>query len=417
MARAQAAKATDTGGPVGGRRHPPGPGPSTLAVHAGERTDPLSGAVNVPIQQSTTFRYPELEDADGRRREAPYIYSRYENPSLEAVERKVAALERARHALLFSAGMAAVQAACVTLAKPGDTVAVQRGVYGGTTSYLANDLAPFGVHVAEVDAHAEPRLPKGTTLVWLESITNPVLRVADPRPWAEAAHEAGARLAVDATFASPLLQQPLALGADVAMHSATKYLGGHADVTAGVLSVGLDGAPAAAARKADALREALWTRRRNLGPVLDPHAAWLVGRGMKTLALRMERHCANAWALAQECEGLRGVKAVHYPGLPSHPDHAVARKVLSGGFGGMLTLDLGSKAAAVAFRRRVQVITPAASLGGVESLASLPLETSHAYASAAKRRADGVADGLVRISVGIEDAADLVADVRQAVRG
>lgn len=393
-----------SGVPATGRRRAAGPGPSTLAVHAGEASDPRSGAVNVPIQQSTTFRFPEMEDGS----KAPYIYSRYENPSLESVEAKVAALEGAApgRSLLFASGMGAIQAACTAFTKPGDVLAVQRGVYGGTTSYLTHELAPFGVKVVEVDAHGPAKLPKGTTLVWLESITNPVLRVADPRPWAKAAKDAGARLVVDATFASPLLQKPLAFGANVAMHSATKYLGGHADVTAGVLTCG-----------DAATRESLWTRRRNLGPVLDPHAAYLVGRGMKTLAIRMERHCANAWALAQECEGLAGVKAVHYPGLPSHPDHATARKVLSGGFGGMLTLDLGTKARAQAFRRKVKVVLPAASLGGVESLVSLPLETSHAYASAAKRRSDGVGDGLVRISVGIEDAADLAADLRQAIRG
>jgi cystathionine beta-lyase/cystathionine gamma-synthase len=397
-----AKRAANGGAPVGGRRAPTGPGPSTQAVHAGEAPDPRSGAVNVPITQSTTFLYPEL--ADGSK--APYIYSRYENPSLEAVERKVAAFEGANHALLFASGLGAIHAAAAALVKPGQTLAVQRGVYGGTSSLFAAELAPMGIKVAEIDAHGPTRLPKGTALVWMESITNPVLRVADPRPWAEAAHDAGARLVVDATFATPLLQKPLALGADVSMHSATKYLGGHADVTAGVLSTSDDG-----------LRESLWTRRRNLGAILDPHAAYLVGRGMKTMALRVERHCSNAWALAQECEGMPGVAAVHYPGLPSHPDHATARKVLAGGFGGMLTLDLGTKANAVAFRRRVRLLTPAASLGGVESLVSLPLETSHAYASAEKRRSDGVGDGLVRVSVGIEDAADLVADVRQAVRG
>jgi cystathionine beta-lyase/cystathionine gamma-synthase len=409
MPKRPAKAPASTGSPVGGTRPAAGPGPSTLAVHAGEATDPRSGAVNVPIQQSTTFRFPEMEDGS----KAPYIYSRYENPSLESVEQKVAALEGANarpgrggvQSLLFASGMGAIQAVCAAFTRPGDVMAVQRGVYGGTMSYLTTELAPYGVKVVEVDAHGPARLPKGTSLVWLESITNPVLRVADPRPWAEAAHEAGAKLVVDATFASPLLQRPLSLGADVSMHSATKYLGGHADVTAGVLSC----------RDAK-VRESLWTRRRNLGAVLDPHAAYLVGRGMRTLALRMERQCSNAWALAQECEGLPGVKAVYYPGLPSHPDHAVARKVLSGGFGGMLTLDLGSKARAQAFRRKVRLVLPAASLGGVESLVSLPLETSHAYASAEKRRADGVADGLVRISIGIEDAADLAADLRQAIR-
>ncbi|MEK6975084.1 MAG: PLP-dependent aspartate aminotransferase family protein [Candidatus Thermoplasmatota archaeon] len=375
-------------------------GPSTTAVHAGEEPDARTGAVNVPVHQSTTFWFPQLPDGG----KAPYIYSRYENPSLESVERKFAALEGADASLVFSSGMAAIQAACTTFLKPKDTLLVQRGVYGGTTAYLTDELAPTGVKVVQGPAVDPPKVPKGTKLVWMESITNPLLRVADVPAWADAAHDAGALLAVDATFATPLLQRPLALGADVAMHSATKYLNGHADVTAGALSCRKD------------LRTGLWTRRRNVGAILDPHAAYLVGRGMKTLALRMHRHCANALALAQACEDATGIKAVHYPGLASHPDHATARRLLTGGFGGMLTLDLGSKANAVRFRRKVKVITPAASLGGVESLCSLPLETSHAYAPEAQRRADGITDGLVRVSVGIEDIDDLVSDVDQAVR-
>jgi len=285
-------------------------GPSTTAVHAGEEPDPRSGAVNVPVQQSTTFWFPQLPDGG----KAPYIYSRYENPSLESVERKLAALEGADHALVFASGMAAIQAACTSQLKPKDTLVVQRGVYGGTTAYLNDDLAPTGVKLVQGPAVDAPRVPKGTKLVWMESITNPLLRVADVPAWADAAHDAGALLAVDATFATPLMQRPLALGADIAMHSATKYLNGHADVTAGALSFG------------KALRDGLWKRRRNLGAVLDPHAASLVGRGMKTLALRVERHCANAWALAQSCEDLKGIDAVHYPGLPSHPDHKTARR-------------------------------------------------------------------------------------------
>lgn len=375
-------------------------GPSTTAVHAGEPTADPTGAVNTPIYQSTTFRYPEL--ADGTR--APYIYSRYENPSLDAIEAKLAALEGAAAALVFSSGMAAIQATCTSLLKPKETLLVQRGVYGGTSAYLHNELAPSGVKVAIGPTVDAPRIPRATKLVWMESVTNPLLRVADVAAWADAAHDAGALLAVDATFATPLLQRPLSLGADVAMHSATKYLGGHADVTAGALSMSAS------------LRDAIWTRRRNLGCTLDPHAAYLVGRGMKTLALRVERHCSNALGLARACEDLKGIKAVHYPGLASHPDHAAAKRLLKGGFGGMLTLDLGNKAKAVAFRRRVRLIAPAASLGGVESLVSLPLETSHRYSPAAQRRADGIADGLVRISVGIEDLEDLVADVVQALQ-
>jgi cystathionine beta-lyase/cystathionine gamma-synthase len=376
-------------------------------VHAGEAPDPASGAVNVPIHQSTTFWYPELPAPAGKvGAPSPYIYSRYTNPSLESVEQKVAALEgAAAGTLLFASGMAATSTLCAALLRPGDTLATQRGVYGGTAAYFENDLKPWGATVAEMDAVAAPAaLPAGTKLVWMESITNPLLRVADVHAWAKAAHAAGALLCVDATFASPVLQRPLDLGADVVMHSATKYLGGHTDVTAGCLSF-----------KDKALRDNVALRRRNLGPVPDPHAAYLLGRGMKTLVVRMERHAQNALALAQACAKMPGVAAVHYPGLPSHPDHATAKALLSGGFGGMLTLDLGSQERAVAFRRKVRLILPASSLGGVESLVSLPLETSHAYAAPAKRRADGVTDGLVRISVGIEDIADLVADVRQAV--
>jgi cystathionine beta-lyase/cystathionine gamma-synthase len=364
-------------------------GPSTRAVHAGEAPDPASGAVNVPIQQSTTFWFPELPaggDGQPAGRPSPYIYSRYTNPSVEAVEAKIAALEGApAGSLAFASGMSAIASLCSAMLRPGDTLAVQRGVYGGTAAYFENDLKPWGAKVVEMDAVAPPKaLPAGTKLLWMESITNPLLRVADVRAWAKAAHAAGALLCVDATFASPVLQRPFELGADVVMHSATKYLGGHTDVTAGVLSF-----------RETALRETVYLRRRNLGPTLDPHASFLLGRGMKTLVVRMERHA-------------------HYPGLPSHPDHATAKAVLNGGFGGVVTLDLGSRERAVAFRRKVRLITPAASLGGVESLASLPLETSHAYAPVEKRRTDGVVDGLVRISVGIEDIADLVADVRQA---
>lgn len=375
------------------------PGAATTAVHAGEAPDPRTGAVNVPIHLSSTFWFPELPGGG----KAPYIYSRYANPSLEAVEAKLAALEGAAGSLLFSAGMGAIMTACTALLRAGDGIAVQAGTYGGTNAFLGDELARFGVKVHPMGPVEAPKVPKGVRLVWMESITNPLLRVADVQAWAEAAHDAGALLAVDATFASPVLQRPLSLGADLAMHSATKYLGGHADLVAGALSW-----------KDPALREPLWRVRRNWGPTLDPHAAYLLGRGMKTLPLRMERHCANAMALAEAAQSMKGVKAVHHPGLASHPDHAVAKRLLAG-FGGMVTLDLGSLARAQAFRRKVRLIAPAASLGGVESLASLPVETSHAYATPARRKAEGVTDGLVRVSVGIEDIDDLVRDVRRGV--
>lgn len=377
------------------------PGPSTTAVHAGEDPDPRTGAVTTPMTTSSTFWYPELPGGGP----SPYIYGRYTNPSVEAVERKLAALEGADGALLFASGMGSVQAALAATLRAGDAIAVQSGVYGGTTAFLRDEMARFGIQTHVLPPVGRPTVPRGTRLVWMESITNPVLRVADVRAWADAAHEAGALLAVDATFASPLLQKPLALGADLVMHSATKYLGGHTDLIAGSL------AWASGSPLADTLRRV----RRNLGAHLDPHAAYLLARGMKTLPLRMERHCDNAAGLAQACVGLPGVEAVHYPGLPTHPDHATARAVLEGGFGGMVTLDLGTVGRAQSFRRRVRLLTPAASLGGVESLVSLPLETSHSYHPPEVRAREGVRDGMVRISVGIEDLEDLVADVRQAL--
>ena len=373
------------------------PGPSTTAVHAGEG-DPRSGAVNTPVHQSTTFRFPER--ADGTT--SDLIYTRYDNPSVQAIEAKLAALEGAGAVLAFGSGMAAAQSLCTAVLRPGDTLAVQRGVYGGTVAYLMEELAPWGVGVHTFDAGAEPDLPAGVRLVWVESVTNPLLRVADLPAWADAAHEAGAALAVDATFATPALQRPLELGADFVLHSASKYLGGHSDVIAGFLASPAD------------RRQELWQRRRNLGGVLDPHAAYLLGRGMKTLALRMERHGRNALRLARLAAGHAAVVAAHHPGLPSHPDHDVAGRLLAGPVG-VLTLDLGSLDAARAFRRATRLFVPAASLGGVESLVSLPLETSHAYAPAEARRRDGITDGLVRLSVGIEDAEDLEADLMQAL--
>ena len=370
----------------------------TTAVHGGERPDAQDGAVNTRIVQSTTYHYPEMPDGSPSR----HIYSRYDNPTVEAVEAKLAALEGCDGALGFASGMAAIQAVCMAFLRPGDALAIQRGVYGGTMAYVRDELEPMGVHVHVFDAEGPRAFPSNVRLVWMESITNPLLRVPDIEAWAHAAHDVGARLCVDATFATPVVQRPMRWGADLVMHSGTKYLGGHSDVTCGFVCH----------RAGD--RERLWTRRRNLGATLDPLAAYLAGRGMKTLGLRMARHQENAAALAKACTKLAKVQAVHYPGLPEHPDHERARRLLTG-FGGMVTIDLGSLEAAQAFRRKVRLITPAASLGGVESLLSLPVETSHAYASPESRAADGITDGLVRISVGVEDAADLVADVKAAL--
>ncbi|MGB1585761.1 MAG: trans-sulfuration enzyme family protein [Thermoplasmatota archaeon] len=359
---------------------------ATDAVHGGERPDPIHGAANQEIVHSTTYRYPERRDGS----HAPYIYTRYDNPTVEALEAKLAQLEHADGALAFASGMAAIQAVCQAFCKPGDTLAVMRGVYGGTMAYLREELEPMGVHVHVFDADGPRSVPDGTTVVWMESITNPLLRVPDVKAWAEVAREVGARLCVDATFATPVLQRPLDLGAHIVVHSGTKYLGGHTDVMSGFI----------VHRQQD--RDALWTTRRNLGAVLDPLAAYLVARGMKTLPLRMAAHGANANMIAKALEGHPKIKAVHHATLPAGPC-------------GMVTLDLGSEESAIAFRRATRLLTPAASLGGVESLVSLPIETSHAYATDAQRAAEGITSGLVRISVGIEDGADLLADIEQAL--
>ncbi len=365
----------------------------TDAVHGGESPDPQDGAVNTRIVESTTFRYPELEGG-----EAPFIYTRYDNPTTQALEAKMATLEGAAVAWSFASGMAAIHAVMSDHLGPGDTLAIQQGVYGGTMALVREELEPMGVRVHVFDAEGPKAVPDGTTLVWLESVTNPLLRVPDLEAWSLAAKDVGAKLCVDATFATPVLQRPLRMGADLVVHSGTKYLGGHSDVTAGFVCTRDDG-------------RSLWTRRRNLGATLDPLAGYLVQRGMKTLPIRMARHSANAVALAA---ALQDHVTVHHPSLESHPDHARAGRSLSMP-PGMVTLDLGSLEAAQAFRRRLRIITPAASLGGVESLASLPVETSHAYASAEVRQAEGITEGLVRISVGVEDAQDLIADCLQAL--
>ncbi len=367
---------------------------STDCVHAGEALDPTHGAVNVPIIRSTTYQFPE--DANGG--PASHIYSRYDNPTVQAVEAKLAALEDARHCLLFASGMAAIDTVCRAWLVPGDTIAVQPSLYGGTMAYLADELAASGVVVHRLPDHGVPAptsLPPRTKVVWMESITNPLLRVADVPAWAEATHAVGARLVVDATFATPLLQRPLALGADAVIHSASKYLGGHSDVTAGALLW-----------NDDAASKALWTRRRNLGATLDPDAAYLLGRGMKTLALRVQRQQANAAELARRLAADARTIQVHYPGQDDHPDADQCKHLLTGG-GGVVTIDLGDASAARRFRRASGLFAPAASLGGVESLVSLPIETSHAYAPAEERARDGIGPGLVRLAIGIEDVEDL----------
>jgi len=336
-----------------------------------------------------------------------YLYTRYANPTLGEVEETLAALEGAEAAVLLASGMAAMSTALVSLVSSGDEVLASRSLYGGTLRLLRELLPRFGVtsrflgpeEIAAVDAHASER----SRVLVVESPTNPTLEIIDLRSAAAAAHRRGLVVVADNTFASPALQRPLALGADLVMHSLTKSLGGHSDVIGGAL--------AGSRSRIDAARDTM----KVLGGCLDPHAAFLVGRGLKTLHLRVERQSENALALARRLEGHPGVRRVIYPGLPSHPGHEIARAQMRR-FGGLVTFVLeGGLAAAERFYDRLAIVSRAASLGGVESVVSLPVLTSHHGIGEAELAAAGIDPGMVRISLGVEDAEDLVADVLQAL--
>lgn len=386
-------------------------GRQTDLIHAGE--SPALGAsepLATPIYETTTFAFPSAQavaDYQAGRREA-YLYSRYENPTVAAVEEKLARLDGAETALLFASGMAATATALLALLGAGDEVVCCSSIYGGTRRLLTDLLPRLGIAVrfAPLEAFAEPGglIGPATRLVWFESPVNPTLRCVDVAAIACACRTAGVVSAVDNTFASPLNQPVLALGVDLSMQSATKYLGGHSDVTAGVVS----GRRELLARLAAA--------RRLLGGVLDPQPAFVLGRSLKTLPLRIARHNENAAALAADLERHPAVARVYYPGLPSHPDHELARRQMRG-YGGMVCLDLagGFEAAVQAFDR-LRLFKRAASLGGVESVCSLPVLTSHHGLSDEALAAAGVTRGMLRLSVGLEDVEDLIADVRQALQ-
>jgi cystathionine beta-lyase/cystathionine gamma-synthase len=377
-----------------------GMGPSTRAVHAGEPPAAPGLPVSAPIVVSTTFH----GEADGS---GEVRYARYGNaPNQLAVQEKLAALEGAEAAVVLGSGMGAMVCALLAHLAAGDHVVATGAIYGGTRVLLDRELSRLGIATTYVDFHQpgwEAAFRAETRLVLGECPSNPLLRVADLRPVADAAHARGAAFLVDATFASPVNLRPLEHGVDLVMHSATKYLGGHSDVTAGVI--------AGAAERVEAVHQ----RAKVWGPMLDGHAAWLLERGLKTLPLRMARHNENGMAVAAWAEGHPNVARVHYPGLPSHPDHETARRLLHG-FGGMLGVEVrGGGEAATRFVRALRLVKVAPSLGGVESLASEPRHTSHVAMTAAERAANGIRDGFVRLSLGIEDAEDLIADLGRAL--
>lgn len=385
-------------------------GLSTAAVHSGEHHDKETGSVNTPIYQSSTFYFPTQDKRtwEGEVPDGSYIYSRYGNPTTDAVERKIADLESGKRCLLFASGMAASSTALLTYVKTGDRVVSQEDVYGGTYNLMRYHLMPLGIDIrfaptADTEALIAAIAP-GTKLVWLETPTNPLLKLVDYPAVTKAAHEQGALVVLDNTFASPVNQRPLEVGVDLVMESGTKYLGGHSDLLAGaIVADGLDLGP-------------VWKKRIVLGGAMDPFTAFLLERGMKTLVLRMRAHNENGMAIAEYLEDHPLVERVHYPGLRGHPQHGLARKLLSG-FGGMLSFEVkGGRQAAERAMSAMKLVKMATSLGGVESLVSMPLNSSHAALPAEERARLGIRDSLVRLSVGIEDVEDLKEDLDQALR-
>jgi cystathionine gamma-synthase len=377
-----------------------GYGFETLAIHAGQDPDPATGAVVVPIYQTSTFAQSEVGRHQG------YEYSRSGNPTRTALESCLAALEGGRTGLAFASGLAAEDCALRTLTGPGGHVVIPDDAYGGTYRLFARVLERWGVEhtpvpLGDLEAVRAAVRPGQTSVIWCETPTNPLLGIADIAELATIAHAAGARLVVDNTFASPYLQQPLSLGADVVVHSTTKYVGGHSDVVGGALVTG-----------DVALGEELAYHQNAMGGVPGAFDAWLVLRGAKTLGVRMDRHCANAQRVVELLQSSNKVASVLYPGLAGHPGHQVAAKQMRD-FGGMVSFRLtGGEAAALEICRRTRIFTLAESLGGVESLIEHPARMTHA--SVAGSSLEVPAD-LVRLSVGIETAEDLIEDLGQAL--
>lgn len=374
-----------------------GAGFATRAIHAGQDPEPRTGAVTVPVYQTSTFAQSAVGEHAG------WDYARSGNPTRDALETALASLEGGRHGVAFSSGLAAGDAVLRTL-EPGDHVLLANDVYGGTYRQFSRVHQPWGLAFDPVDltdpAVVADAWRPDTRLVWIETPTNPLMSVFDIAVLADLAHARGALVVVDNTFATPYLQLPLALGADVVVHSTTKYLGGHSDVVGGGVVTSND-------RLADQVR----FLQNAVGAVPGPWDAWLVLRGLKTLAARMRVHCENARAVVAALAELDAVRQILWPGLPDHPGHDVAVRQMRD-FGGMVSFRLGSEATALAACRRFEVFTLAESLGGVESLVEHPGRMTHQSVAGSPLE---VPDDLVRLSVGMEDADDLVADLRKAI--
>jgi cystathionine beta-lyase/cystathionine gamma-synthase len=372
----------------------------TICIHAGQEPDPSTGAIITPIYQTSTYVQEEVGRHKG------FEYARTQNPTRLALERNIAAIEGGKAAYAFASGMAAIDA-ITTLLEAGDHVVVTDNTYGGTFRLFDRVLRKYQLSFTYVDTSrldlVEQAIRPETRMLFVETPTNPVMRLTDLRAAAALAHRHGVKFVVDNTFASPCVQRPIEFGADLVVHSTTKYLNGHSDSVGGVVIA-----------VADEDIEWLQFVQNAAGAILSPFDSWLVLRGTKTLAVRMAQHNANGQALAEYLEAHPKVHRVLYPGLPGHPQHALAQQQMRG-FGGMLTFDVGTLEAALLVCKRVRLMALAESLGGVETLISHPASMTHASVPPERRAQIGLGDGLVRISAGIEDPDDLIADLRQAL--
>lgn len=382
---------------------------STRVIHGAERRDSLTGAVTTPIYQTATFGFSKARDVVRavKGESSSFVYSRWDNPTVRTLERKLSELEAAEDAAFFSSGMAAISTAVIALLQKGDHVLAIRDLYGETYRLIHDLLPRFGVESTLVDTTdlraMRDKIRKDTKVVYVETPTNPTLKLVDIRAAGRITHAKGAKLLVDNTFASPINQRPLKLGADLVLHSATKYLNGHSDVIAGAVAGSSD------------LVGIVKKMRRVLGGTLDPHAAYLILRGIKTLSVRVDKQCESAERLADYLSEHEKVVRVNYPGLESHPQRELAKKQMKA-FGGMLSFEIrGKMKDAMKFTESLKIATLGGSLGSVETLVSQPATLTHTQLSPAERKRTGISEALVRVSVGLEDVNDLIEDFEQAL--
>ncbi|MFQ5979343.1 MAG: trans-sulfuration enzyme family protein [Candidatus Heimdallarchaeota archaeon] len=381
---------------------------NTKSVHAGETKDSPTGPLVMPIYETSVFRFSntqKLIDVISEKKDG-YVYTRFNNPTIRTVERKLAALEGTDDAVLFSSGMAAITTSVLTLITTGGHIISTRDIYGGTIAFLTNILPKYGIEVSFVETtdleEIKAAIQQNTKLIFVETPTNPTLKVADLQAIAALVKGKNIPVIVDSTFATPYNSRPVQLGADIVVHSATKYLGGHHDLTAGVVC--------GTARFIHELK----TMRKSLGGTADPIAAWLLLRGLKTLGLRMKQHNANGMHLANFLANHPRVKHVYYPGLATHPQHALARAQMTG-FGGVISFEIeGTAETAKRFAENLRLCQLAPSLGGVETLVSQPTTSSHYFVSSEERSKAAITDQLVRVALGIEDSEDIITDFEQA---